>query len=195
MIGNSKPLASLSSGLLARKGQAKPAMRPQGFVSITPAAHEDLGWNDMGEDTAPAPAPVAEPVIAPQPGLKPVVLRQREALDEKLAQPEPQAVPVPEPALQSVPEPQPEPVPAAPAPTRSARGMIAQARREAPEKKGKAAFTLRLDSQRHLRLRLASAVTNQSAQLLVTQALDQFLESIDDVEALASQIGSARERG
>src|SRR5690242_12587986 len=40
---NEARYASLSSGLLARKGSAKPAMRPQGFTSI-----EDLGWNDMG---------------------------------------------------------------------------------------------------------------------------------------------------
>ena len=32
-----KPLASLSSGLLARKGGARPAMRPQGFA-LTSAA-------------------------------------------------------------------------------------------------------------------------------------------------------------
>ena len=40
---NEARYASLSSGLLARKGAAKPAMRPQGFTPI-----EDLGWNDMG---------------------------------------------------------------------------------------------------------------------------------------------------
>ena len=31
LIGQPKPQASLSSSLLARKGQARPAMRPQGF--------------------------------------------------------------------------------------------------------------------------------------------------------------------
>jgi len=30
-MNEAKPFASLSSTLLARKGQAKPAMRPQGF--------------------------------------------------------------------------------------------------------------------------------------------------------------------
>ena len=45
--------ASLNPTLLARKGGAKPAMRPQ--VAVVPdggaAAHnlEDLGWNDMGD--------------------------------------------------------------------------------------------------------------------------------------------------
>ena len=31
MMNEARPFASLSSGLLARKGAAKPAMRPQGF--------------------------------------------------------------------------------------------------------------------------------------------------------------------
>src|SRR6185437_896572 len=42
-----KPIASLSSGLLARKGAARPAMRPQGFGQVGNGL-EDLGWNDMG---------------------------------------------------------------------------------------------------------------------------------------------------
>ena len=42
-----KPIASLSSGLLARKGAARPAMRPQGFGQVVNGL-EDLGWNDMG---------------------------------------------------------------------------------------------------------------------------------------------------
>src|SRR5690606_16373260 len=44
--------------------------------------------------------------------------------------------------------------------------------RSAPGSKGKAAFTLRLDPERHLKLRLACAVTGRSAQLIVTDALD-----------------------
>jgi len=54
--------------------------------------------------------------------------------------------------------------------------------------KGKAAFTLRLDAARHLRLRLASAVGNRSAQALVADALDQFLATMPEVEALAAQL-------
>lgn len=53
---------------------------------------------------------------------------------------------------------------------------------------GKAAFTLRLDAERHLRLRLASAATNLSSQHLVTQALDSFLLTLPEVDALAAQI-------
>src|SRR5688500_10651488 len=47
-MGEPKAFASLSSGLLARKGAARPAMRPQGFGAQTGAGLEDLGWNDMG---------------------------------------------------------------------------------------------------------------------------------------------------
>src|SRR5579872_1340533 len=52
-----KPFASLSSGLLARKGAARPAMRPQGFGQVGNGL-EDLGWNDMGFEP-PKPAEVA----------------------------------------------------------------------------------------------------------------------------------------
>ena len=68
--------ASLSSGLLARKGQARPAMRPQGFDSmVTPPREEDLGWNDMGADqvhAAPAIARDVPSVQAAEPARAPV---------------------------------------------------------------------------------------------------------------------------
>lgn len=64
---NAKPLAALTSGLLARKGMAKPAMRPQGFASLGPR-QDDLGWNDMGFDASPA---LVEP---------PAIVRQQEEL-------------------------------------------------------------------------------------------------------------------
>jgi predicted HicB family RNase H-like nuclease len=41
----------------------------------------------------------------------------------------------------------------------------------------KAAFTLRLDPERHLRLRLLSAYSNRSSQQLVLEALDRLLEN------------------
>src|SRR5512132_4185887 len=58
MNSEPKAFASLSSGLLARKGAARPAMRPQGFGQGG-AGLEDLGWNDMGFE---APKPAAVPV-------------------------------------------------------------------------------------------------------------------------------------
>ena len=59
-MGEPKAFASLSSGLLARKGAARPAMRPQGFGQVG-SGLEDLGWNDMGfEPPKPAIAPVRD---------------------------------------------------------------------------------------------------------------------------------------
>src|SRR3712207_1402079 len=51
-MSDPKPFASLSSGLLARKGAAKPAMRPQSFGQMG-FGLEDLGWNDMGHGQQP----------------------------------------------------------------------------------------------------------------------------------------------
>jgi len=186
MFGNSKPTASLSSGLLARKGQARPAMRPQGFHG--PAVSlEDLGWNDMGEGpapAAPAPAPAAE---------LPPVLVEREALREEIA-----AAPVTE---RIAPEPESEPTTPEPAPAAElvmpevksvSVATAARIRREVQARKPKAAFTLRLDAERHLRLRLASATRNRSAQALVSDALDRYLETLPEVEELARQLPELR---
>ncbi len=56
-MGEPKPLASLSAGLLARKGGARPAMRRQplgsGPVPMSGTGYDDLGWNDMGYDVDP----------------------------------------------------------------------------------------------------------------------------------------------
>ncbi|MDP5277870.1 hypothetical protein Q9Q95_02940 [Sphingomonas sp. DG1-23] len=198
-MGTSKPLASLSSSLLARKGQARPAMRPQGFLQMSAGQQEDLGWNDMGEEFRPAPvaAPYVAPVDHSYEAPKPEVLRQIEALDEQLAAPVPACVeteaPAPEAPLVLARPMKREPVlKHAPA---VSQGTLARVAREVSAKKAKAAFTLRLDHARHLRLRLASAVTGRSAQHLVTEALDQFLESLEGIDTLASQIDPATLRG
>jgi len=57
--------------------------------------------------------------------------------------------------------------------------------RAAPASKAKAAFTLRLDSERHLKLRLACAVGGRSAQQIVTDALDQLLAAMPELDGLA----------
>jgi hypothetical protein len=54
----------------------------------------------------------------------------------------------------------------------------------------KAAFTLRLDQHRHLRLRLACTLQSRSAQSLLTEALDRFLADqpgIDDIARRATR--------
>ena len=187
MFGTAKPAASLSSGLLARKGQARPAMRPQGFVGLDPGMSlDDLGWNDMGGE-APAPAPTYEPV--------PPVLAQRQTLVEEFA---------PQPAAQPAPVVQPEPIaapvarepePVAEAPARPvSTATAARIGREVASRTGKAAFTLRLDHERHLKLRLASAVTGRSAQLIVTEALDAFLETLPELGALVDRLPAGKSR-
>jgi len=185
MFGTSKSAASLTSGLLARKGQARPAMRP-GYVGLTPAPSEDLGWNDMGEDVAASPSvdiAFPPPAAVSAPKAVPPVLRERAALETQIAQPaaEPMAAPTPEP----VPEHQPHAGLAPLAVERIAREVGVRS---------KAAFTLRLDKDRHLRLRLASAVSHRSAQQLVTEAVDALLLGMPEVEKLVAQLPKQRKK-
>ncbi|MEJ7933750.1 hypothetical protein WG907_05680 [Sphingobium sp. AN558] len=111
-----KPLASLTSGLLARKGAALPAMRRPVLGSPCASAstlQDDLGRNDMDFNDLAAIA-------------------------------------------------------------RAPAGR-------------KAAFTLRLDADRHSKLRLASAIEGRSAQHIVTQALDIFLKARPEIDRMAQQ--------
>ena len=192
MMSEPKPFASLSSGLLARKGHARPAMRPQGFTggyASLANGMDDLGWNDMGQMVEPDADVHAlhqdDEIIAPPEGVPPV-LAQRRQLKAEFEPPVIDAVaddhdvtveaPVHEPAsILSIVR---RPV------------SVATASRLARETqhKAKAAFTLRLDQDRHLRLRLASALAGRSAQQLVTEALDAFLESVPEVDDLARQV-------
>ncbi len=162
-----KPLASLSPTLLARKGGARPAMRPQ-LTPLTAEAiarpHDDLGWNDMGHDHdhfaddaaqhGPAEVIAIEPEAPLPPPEVPVVVRQRQEVARRVAQP----------------------------------------RKSALESGRRAAFTLRVDAERHLKLRLACAIRNRSAQQLVTDALDRLLDELTDVSALAAQVAAKRTR-
>ncbi len=236
-----KPIASLSSGLLARKGAARPAMRRQGLGMGGMMSHplpddglaEDLGWNDMGYDVDPAheegapqygnllagaipetltpmpepappvaePAPVISAPAIPAPVI-PDVVRQQAEIAERLAEPVAELAPaspvaeLPAPVAAPVAEPE-APMPAAP--LEAAAPVLAVRKRKqaelaevvaavaAPQGR-RAAFTLRLDADRHLKLRLASAVTGQSAQQLVTAALDELLTKIPEIEDLAGRV-------
>jgi hypothetical protein len=60
--------------------------------------------------------------------------------------------------------------------------------RSMPGSKGKAAFTLRLDPERHLKLRLACAVNGRSAQQIVTDAVDQLLEAMPELDSMAAKV-------
>ena len=196
-MAEAKPFASLSSGLLARKGDARPAMRRQmnnGTVESSAVAHDDLGWNDMGYDVNPdhnAPMDYDHdmghnPLAAAVPEVKPEVKAQQDRIAEQLhvqaEQTEALHYDAPPAPVVSIVTAKPIAVAAA------AVSVKARTPRAAPGTKDKSAFTLRLDGDRHLRLRLACAVSNRSAQQLVTAALDAFIESMPAIAALAAQI-------
>jgi len=285
-MGEAKPLASLSSGLLARKGAARPAMRRQGLGGTHAIPHEDLGWNDMGYDVDPGVGDESDhhdkPMLSPMgagkdeqhvpsappasdtdhddaQGLhadednvarishsplsikpsKPAVVLQREALAGRVGQagndrdddatdgqddgesdghdargfasliaPRSDKVAAPEQARDAIPPAAEQTVeqPVAPAPVADQRvaaepvEIAAGVRRSSPPRsrsqakpqvvkaRGKAAFTLRIDPERHLRLRLASALTNCSAQQILTDAFDAYLKTLPQVEALAGNV-------
>lgn len=153
--------ASLTSSLLARKGAAKPAMRPTISTNL-----DDLGWNDMGDEHA-EPAPVEAKAI-PQP------IKYQETIAEELSLPVEAAEPAkPAVAISNV--------------VRPIKSGIRVTRKPQPAV-GKVAFTLRLDADRHLKLRLATAVTNRSAQKIVSDALDAFLASHPEIDELAGHV-------
>jgi hypothetical protein len=221
-VAEAKPFASLSSGLLARKGAARPAMRPQGFGQGGQAL-EDLGWNDMGfEPPKPAEAPrddshdafgedVVEHPRAHPTGLTPIgspVHDQQAEIADRLYECEEDAeadevdataeIYEPEAEVAETAEldeadveaeevPAPAPVIAVPAPARAPAPRRAPRARSAAGSKGKAAFTLRLDKDRHLKLRLACAVDGRSAQQLVTDALDQLLQRMPELDSMAAK--------
>lgn len=169
-----RDFASLSPRLLARKGGARPAMRPQDTskftaagIPIDPARMDDLGWNDFGHAHRPepvAPSPMVQPARAPvaiQPKAAPAIAANGHSVPEVLRQLEQIASSI----TRAVPP---------------ARAM--------PEGR-RAAFTLRLDAERHFRLKMAGVVLNRSAQVIVTEALDKYLSEMPELCALA---GTAR---
>ena len=218
MNSEPKPFASLSSGLLARKGSARPAMRPQGFGGQVGGGLDDLGWNDMGfEPPKPAdtdrdaehdafgeeltPHPSRNPLAALTPIASPVHDQQAEiadrlggeddeddGIDEEFDETA-ELVDVED--VARMPE-------AAKAPA-IARVPAARPRRQprpraAPGSNGKAAFTLRLDPSRHLKLRLACAVNGRSAQQLVTDAVDRLLADMPELDSMAERAPAKRAR-
>ena len=179
------PFASLGPSLLARKGGARPAMRPQlqpqhHFESTVSADLEDLGWNDMGDD---APSPIAGLTPSPQlhvaaePVEEPEVRKQQEALAERLvAKDKAPAIDVAGDEAAAKP---------AKPKTKKKKAAAPKSNTDAARR---AAFTLRLDSDRHLKLRLASTMRGRSAQQIVTEALDKLLAEMPELNSLARQV-------
>jgi hypothetical protein len=214
MMGEPKPLASLSAGLLARKGGARPAMRRaplgMGMGVAAPMAgegYDDLGWNDMGYDVDPDQNAAAEParMVDLKPLLAGSVLTHNaeaehavedsvghELTDALAAEFEPEATPVPEIVRQQESLLDRVAAVARKVETRPAPKAKKERAPHALRAREKAAFTLRLDAERHLRLRLASAVTNRSSQVILTDLLDEYLASLPEIDAMASRLPAAR---
>lgn len=192
-----RPAASLTSGLLARRGDARPAMRRQAVshLHLPLTAHDDLGWNDHGEDEEDSRPTVTSLGLTPpdrkasaqdqddfggddidvyidEPdvlsGLSPIT-RHLEAIAHRLSSVarDTSSKPI------SIRMPSPKPKKPKADPGLSGR---------------KAAFTLRLDGERHLRLRLLSALTHRSSQQLLLEALDALLAQNHKVEDLAGRV-------
>ena len=70
--------------------------------------------------------------------------------------------------------------------------QVSKERRSALQDGRRAAFTLRLDAERHLKLRLACTIKGRSAQTLVTQALDNLLSELPDVAEFAAHVANTR---
>jgi hypothetical protein len=215
-MNEARPFASLSSGLLARKGAAKPAMRPQAY-----AGFEDLGWNDMGYDPAEAqqaqaaPEHVPSSIAALTPAPKPAKAAATEAAEPEADREEPAPEQAGEQPIEEVGDEAPsvvaqqrailesfdgeegedeEAAAEPPAPRRKPvrAEIVPLPQRVAVPAGRKSAFTLRLDADRHLKLRLACAVTGRSAQQIVTGALDELLAGIPELDGLAAGAAGAK---
>ncbi|MCU0947697.1 MAG: hypothetical protein MUF47_05535 [Porphyrobacter sp.] len=221
--------ASLGPSLLARKGGAKPAMRPQlpvlgdaqDVARLADEQLEDLGWNDMGDEPGAGTAAVIAPIdptaqLDPKAlAANPIVRRQQRRLEERLladaVMTGPGDIELDEAELGDV-EPEdkddafapsqitaeawaePAPVPA-PESVLAVRAQRARKPASTPAAKPaaaasgrRAAFTLRLDADRHLKLRLAATMRGVSAQVLVTDALDALLVEFDELETIAARL-------
>ena len=216
--------ASLGPTLLARKGGAKPAMRPQ----LTPLAQspeemaalaeeqlEDLGWNDMGEDAGEESSdhyggadivPIlptlsdshAQADENPVVTRSPVVRRQQKQLldrvladaamdgsDGELGEEEEDLSARYFEEAEDAGETEDAGAEEQVSGPRQRRKLQKVAARAAGKR---AAFTLRLDTERHLKLRLAATMQGVSAQALVTEALDAMLAEFEELDALAARM-------
>ncbi|MGB3469996.1 MAG: hypothetical protein WBA51_04155 [Erythrobacter sp.] len=235
--------ASLGPTLLARKGGAKPAMRPQlaplpensaEIAALADEQLEDLGWNDMGSEEADtendwdafansesdlaAPTPEQDLIVSKAPkkalpeakqtheiidplsGADIVSLADHMGADHKnkpsaanedtLDAGSPLVTRQQKQLAQDI-------LAGAAEPTQLLRKKASEPKTagetagRAPNKSGskrRAAFTLRLDTERHLKLRLAATMQGVSAQSIVTEALDAMLQEIEDLDALVDRM-------
>ena len=171
-MGEVKSFASLGPLLLARKGTAKPAMRVQ-------LDADSRGSLDAMDELAASqealgwndmgdepPAALPEESSAHASPAEPAVRRQQDELVHRIAD-------------------------------SNLAALHEQDQKHARQDEAarRAAFTLRLDAERHLRLRLASTVHGESAQAIVTRALDSLLAEMPEIDELAAKVRTPKRRG
>ena len=218
--------ASLGPTLLARKGGAKPAMRPQltplpqdmaGLAALAEEQLEDLGWNDMGTDrdgldaeapllsTKPAVKPASTPLSPAEPGektsandgpksetgaqvvsLKAHPSRRAAANEDHLDADRGPDADQQQHLKSRVATAAENTALIKTRPAKRTKKGVAQ--ESGPTKGRRAAFTLRLDTDRHLKLRLAATMQGVSAQSLVTQALDTMFDDIEALDTLVERM-------
>lgn len=174
--------------------EAAPAshQRPADVLQLSPATSGSVDEAEEAEHAQELAAALDTPLLAQ----KPNVLRQQQEIADRLEADRPEedrgdAAPEAG-AIAPAQVAEPAPVTAA-APKVNAAQLVRSERKRRPAlQRGKrAAFTLRLDADRHLKLRLACTLRGRSAQQLVTEALDQLLGSMNDVDSLAAQVRGA----
>lgn len=181
MASEPKSFASLGPLLLARKGAASPAMKSQigSFGTIRSAEPEELSASPIQAGDEPHFEDHGPIQHEPETDFEPEGPEGQITNSQSFVQEAPES----EPARPEILNQREQLV------TRVAdmepRHTIS---RQAKLSGRRAAFTLRLDADRHLRLRLASTLAGQSAQQIVTEALDRFLEQQPEIETLAAQI-------
>lgn len=160
-----KPFASLTGSLLARKGAARPAMRSHvslDWAGIEPAVAEPAAAEEspLGEALPLAPSlPLAEVVALEEAGEddnRPEVLRQIAQLSAVMGR------------------------------------KVAANRRAGLDVEHlpgrKVAFTLRLDPRRHALLRACCTAERRSAQSLLVEALDRLVDATPGLEEVLAQL-------
>jgi hypothetical protein len=164
---NMKAAASLTGSLLARKGAAYPAAYSAPSTSSDSDSSDSSqarAYNDPRVIASAPPAPVAPAAMsapAPQHG-------------EQFQDGRPASIVKPEPVT-----PEPAPVSMTPPPAPAIGGVPDAAESvglpQTMDKMGRVRLSVRLDPDRYLRVKMASARTRWSAQDIVIAALDRYL--------------------
>ena len=161
----SKSFASLTGSMLARRTALRAA------ADLPLAGSNDAEWSPVAIAPGNPPVPAAT-VAATAPA---IVAAPAEPLLASKQAPLAKVVPLVRPAADG----------GAAVPVRPTGLRPLPVRRTRP-----AAFTLRLDPDRHLRLRLACTLQGRSAQALVTAAVDRLIAELPEIEPLADRIST-----